>query len=312
MLLRFVAPMILVAGLAGASPTVVHRGQLVRVAATVGTSNGCFAHVDFADATGVDLGTKYPDGQRHVAWSYRVPLKAPLGPAQWSIRCGTGIYNYTGSWLIVPAGVTVGPKPPQPVVSKQGFSQRAEAFGTGSSVSYGLLIRNPALKKDAKSVTVTISFVAGSGNVVGRKTATVARIGAGETFALGGAAELGTQTDVKKLTASIRVGSYAKSVSMPRPRVASAKIVGSSADPGWVGEVDGELANDTSQHTLARAVVSIVLLDAGGRIVGGGTGALAGAVASGASGPFAAKVGFASIPASAAVRPVVSVVATYR
>ena len=312
MLLRFVAPMILAAGLAGASPTVVHRGQLVHIAATVGTSNGCFAHVQYADSTGVDLGVRWPSGSHYVSWTYRIPTKAPLGPADWSIRCGTGIYNYTGSWLIVQAGVTVGPKPPQPVVSKQGFSQRPDAFGTGSGVSYGLLIRNPALKKDAKNVTVTISFVAGSGNVIGRKTATVARIGAGETFALGGATELGTQTGVKKLSASIRVGSYAKAVSMPRPRVASAKIVDSGADPGWVGEVDGELANDTSQHTLAHAVVSIVLLDAGGRVVGGGTGALARAVVSGSSGPFAAKVGFAAIPTSAAVRPVVSVVPTYR
>jgi hypothetical protein len=304
--------MILAATLGGSSPSVVHRGQLVQIAATVGTSNGCFAHVDFADATGVDLGTKYPDGQRHVAWSYRVPLKAPLGPAQWSIRCGTGIYNYTGSWLIVPAGVTVGPRPPQPVVSKQGFSQRADAFGTGSSVSYGLLIRNPALKKDAKSVTVTISFVAGTGNVVGRKTVTVARIGAGETYALGGATELGTPADVKKLTASIHVGSYARAVTMPRPRVTSAKIVGDTTDPGWVGEVDGELANDTSQHALARALVSIVVLNAGGRIVGGGTGTLTSPVASGATGAFTARVGFAAIATSDAVRPVVSVVPTYR
>jgi hypothetical protein len=304
--------MILAATLSGTSPTVVHRGQLMQIAATVGTSNGCFAHVDWADSSGVDLGTKYPDAHRHVAWSYRIPLKAPLGPAQWSIRCGTGIYNYSGNWLIVQAGVTVGPRPPRPVVSKQGFSQRADAFGTGSSVSYGLLIRNPALKKDAKSVTVTISFVAASGDLIGRKTMTVARIGAGETFALGGSTGLGTQADVKKLTASIRVGSYAKAASMPRPRVTSARIVGNDADPGFVGEVDGQVANDTSQHALARAFVSIVVLDAGGRIVGGGTGTLSGPVASGATGTFAAKVGFAAIPTPGAVRPVVSVVPTYR
>jgi hypothetical protein len=284
----------------------------MQIAATVGTSNGCFAHVDWADSTGVDFGTKYPDPHRHVVWSYRIPLKAPLGPAQWSIRCGTGIYNYSGNWLIVQAGVTVGPRPPQPVVSKQGFSQRADAFGTGSSVSYGLLIRNPALQKDAKSLTVTISFVATSGNVIGRKTLTVARIGAGETFAVGGSTGLGTQADVKKLTASIRVGSYTKAASMPRPRVTSARIVGNAADPGFVGEVDGQVANDTSQHALAHAFVSIVVLDVGGRIVGGGTGTLAGPVASGASGTFAAKVGFAAIPAPGAVRPVVSVVPTYR
>jgi hypothetical protein len=99
---------------------------------------------------------------------------------------------------------------------------------------------------------------------------------------------------------------------MPRPRVTSAKIVGDTTDPGWVGEVDGELANDTSQHALARAFVSIVVLDAGGRIVGGGTGTLSGPVASGATGTFAAKVGFAAIPTPGAVRPVVSVVPTYR
>jgi hypothetical protein len=311
-LLRLVAPVLLAAALGGSSPSVVHRGQTVEIAATVGTYSGCLAHVQFADASGVDLGIKWPDSSRHVAWAYRIPAKAPLGPAQWSIRCGTGIYNYNGGWLIAPAGITVGPKPPPPVVSKQGFSQRPDAFGTGTAVSYGFLIRNPALKKDAKNVTVTISFVAGSGNVIGRKTVTVARVGAGETFALGGSTELGTQTDVKKLSASLRVGSYVKAVTMPRPRVASANIVDSTTDPGWVGEVDGELANDNSQHTLTRASVSIVVLDGSGRILGGGTGSLTRPLASGASGPFVARVGFAAIATSAAVRPVVSVVPSYR
>jgi hypothetical protein len=301
---------ILAATLGGASPTVVHRGQLVRITVSPTTSNGCLAHVQYADSSGTDLPIKYPDGGR-VSWLFRVPAKAPLGVAEWSVRCSVS-YATSGGWLIVPAGVTVGPKPPQPVVSKQGFSQRPDAFGTGSTVSYGFLIRNPALKKDAKNVTVTISFVSGDGIMIGRKTATVARIGAGETFALGGSTELGTQTEARKLTAAIHVGSYATAVSTPRPRVVSARVVGSSADPGWVGEVDGELANDTSQRTLAHALVSVVVLDAAGHVVGGGSGALTAALASGARGPFAAKLGFAAIATSAAVRPVVSVVPTYR
>lgn len=311
LLLRLVTPLILAAGLAGASPTVVHRGQVARIAATVGTSNGCLAHVDYADATGVDLPIRWPDHDRHVAWTYRVPARAPLGPAQWSIRCGA-IYQYTGSWLIVPAGVTVGPKTPRLVLSKEGFSQRPDAFGTGSTASYGLLIRNPSLTKDAHAVSVTISFVSGDGNVIGRKTATVARIEAGETFALGGSTMFSTQVAAKKLTATLRVGSYTKAATRPRPRVADAKIVGSDADPGWVGEVDGEIVNDSSPRTLSRATISVVVLDANGRIVGGGTGLATTPVLSGGRGTFAAKLGFAAIAIADAARPVVSIVPTYR
>ena len=308
--LRLVAPLILAVGLAGSSPSVVHRGQVVRIAATVGTSNGCFAHVQYSDVSGVDLPIKYPVGGR-VAWSYHVPAKAPLGPAQWSIRCAA-IYQYTGSWLVVPAGVTVGPKPTRLVVSKQGFSQRPDAFGTGSIASYGLLIRNPSLKSDAHTVSVTITFVSGSGNVIGRRTATVARIGAGETFALGDSTELATQVPAKKLTATLRVGSYSKQSARPRPRIANAKIVGNDADPGWVGEVDGEIVNDTSQQTLSRAAISVVVLDVNGRIVGGGTGLVTTPLLSGAREPFAAKLGFAAIALADAARPVVSIVPAYR
>jgi hypothetical protein len=307
-LLRLVAPL-LAAGLAGLSPTVVHRGQLVRIAVSPTTSNGCLAHVQYSDNSGVDLPLKWPEAG-HVSWTYRIPAKAPLGAAGWSVRCSVS-YETGGSWLVVPAGVTVGPKPPAPVVSKQGFSQRTDAFGTGATASYGLLIRNPALKKDANNVTVTISFVAATGNVIGRKTTTIARIAAGETFALGGSTELSTQTGAAKLSASLHVGSYSKTMSQPRPRVASAKIVASNADPGWVGEVDGEIANDTSQHTLARALLTIVVVDGTGRIVGGGTGT-AGSLASGARGPFAAKLGFAAIEMANDLRPIVSVVPTYR
>ena len=308
--LRLVAPLILAAGLAGASPTVVHRGQLVRIAVNPTTSNGCLAHVQYADATGVDLPIKYPEGG-HVSWSFRVPARAPLGVAYWSVRCSV-LYETSGSWLIVPAGVTVGPKTPRLVVSKEGFSQRDDAFGTGSTASYGLLIRNPSLKKDARAVAVTISFVSGSGDMIGRKTVTVTRIGAGETFALGGSAELSSQLAAKKLTATMRVGSYAKATARARPRVANAKVVGSDADPGWVGEVDGEIVNDSSQQTLARAAISVVVLDASGRIVGGGTGVATTPLLSGARGPFTAKLGFAAIALGDAARPVVSVVPTYR
>jgi hypothetical protein len=300
---------LLAAGLAGLSPTVVHRGQLVRIAVSPTTSNGCLAHIQYSDNSGVDLPIKYPQAGR-VSWTYRIPAKAPLGAAGWSVRCSVS-YETGGSWLVVPAGVTIGPKPPPPVVSKQGFSQRTDAYGTGATASYGLLIRNPALRKDANNVAVTISFVAATGNVVGRKTTTVPRIGAGETFALGGSTEL-SQTDATKLTASVHVGSYSVTMSKARPRVASARIVANSADQGWVGEVDGEIANDTSQRTLAHALLSIVVIDATGRIVGGGTGALGTPLASGARGPFAAKLGFAAIQMSNDLRPVVSVVPTYR
>jgi hypothetical protein len=307
-LLRLIAPVLVAAGLVGASTTAVHRGQLVRIAVKPTSINKCLAHVQYADESGVNLPLKYPDGEGRVSWTFRVPTRAPLGVARWSVRCGV-LYETGGNWLIVPAGVTVGPKPPKPVVTKQGFSQRPDAFGTGSTASFGLLIRNPAAK-DARDVSVTVSFGSGAGATIGRATTTVARIGAGETFALGGSTELSSQAGATNLTATVRVGSYSTPTNKSRPRVASARIVSGDADPGWVGEVDGEIINDASQLTLARAVISVVVLDANGRIVGGGTGALSGPLASGARGPFGARLGFSAIDRAA--RPVVSVVPTYR
>jgi hypothetical protein len=309
-LLRLIAPVLVAASLVGASTTVVHRGQLVRIAIKPTTINNCLAHVQYADDSGVDLPVKYPNGEGRVSWTFLVPTRAPLGVAHWTVRCGV-LYETGGNWLIVPAGVTVGPKPPKPVVTKQGFSQRPEAFGTGSTASYGLLIRNPA-SKDARDVSITVSFGSAAGTTLGRATTTIARIGAGETFALGGSTELSSQAGATKLTATVRVGSYRTPADKSRPRVANARIVPSQADPGWVGEVDGEIVNDASQLTLARAVISVVVLDANGRIVGGGTGALSSPLASGARGPFAARLGFSAIPIDHAARPVVSVVPTYR
>ena len=307
--LRLLAPLVLAASLGGASPLPVHRGQLVRIALSDASTRPCYANVKFSNASSVDLESKYPDGT-HVAWSYRIPARAPLGPATWTVRCGYGFVR-SGNWLVVPAGITIGTTPPHPVVTKQGFSQRPEAFGTGSTASYGLLIRNPA-SKDARDVSVTVSFASAGGTTIGGERTTVARIGAGETFALGGATELSSQSGMTKLTASVRVGSYTTPTHTSRPRVASAKIIASDADPGWVGEVDGEIVNDASQAALARAVISVVVLDANGRIVGGGTGALSGSLASGARGPFGARLGFAAIPVDRAARLVVSVVPTYR
>ena len=308
--LRIIAPLLAVVGLAGTTPQVVHRGEPARITLKPTTINNCLAHVQFADDSGVNLPIKYPDGSGRVSWTYRVPEKAPLGLAHWSVRCGV-LYETGGAWLIVPAGVTVGPRPPRPVVSKQGFSVRPDEFGTGNTASYGLLIRNPA-RKDAHRVSVTVSFISAAGSVTGRKTTMLARIGAGETFALGGSTELSSQGGVSRLVASIRVGSYTAPANELRPRVVTAKIVASDADPGWVGEVDGEIVNDASRMTLSRATIFVVLLDANARIVGGGTGASSSALASGGRGPFAARLGFSAVSTAQASRPVISVVPTYR
>src|SRR5262249_36868098 len=74
---------------------------------------------------------------------------------------------------------------------------------------------------------------------------------------------------------------------------------------GSVTEVDGEIDNPGTQ-TLTSAQLSLVVSDTSGAIVGGGSLNFATPVPGGARPLFAAKTGFAPIPASKAGSVVVS------
>jgi hypothetical protein len=142
-------------------------------------------------------------------------------------------------------------------------------------------------------------------------TRTVSLIAANDTFALGDSLLLRTQVPVTKLEVTIKPGAHQVKQPHVTPEFANVRIVANANDPGWVSEVDGEVVNDTSPQTLQSARLSIVLLDAAGNPVGGGSGAMFSPLPAGSRIVFLAQAGFNAVPLDRALTPLVSVEPTY-
>lgn len=287
---------------------VVHRGQITRLAAAPGGTPACLASVQYSDGLTQDSGVKHAVLGK-VSWTIRIPNNAAVGNATWSVRCGP-IWHRSGRWHVV-ASSTTGPALPTVVLTGNGFSQRPDSFGSGSKVSYGVILKNTSAR-DADNVFMLVNFVDSSGALLGSKSTTVPLVAAGQTFAYGDEMSLRTQYPVAKLEITVRVGQGSPAVAHPMPHFSNVQIVPDPHNPGFVSEVDGEIANDTSQETLSSAQMSLVVLDADGAIVGGGKTNLFGALPAGSRMVFLAQSGFSSIPTSKAATVLISVQPTYQ
>jgi hypothetical protein len=242
-----------------------------------------------------------------------VPGDAAVGVAHWTVFCGNSV-PLGGTFVVVhtrsttPGGPTA---PPTIVIDKQGYTQRPDKYGTGSLVSYGLMLRNSSATEDATSVYVLVNMVDATGALLGSESQTVTLIGANGTYAYGDSLQLRTQQTVSQLEITIRVGAHAPKSDHPAPDFANVRPEQAQYDPGWVGEVDGEVVNSQNALTLSNAQLSIVVFDASGNVIGGGTGATSGAVPSGARIVFIASSGFTALPIDKAVTAVVSAEPTY-
>ena len=198
----------------------------------------------------------------------------------------------------------------QLTIGAKGFTQQRDRFGSGSSVSYGVVLRNPSTSEDAEDVTVLVNFVDGDNHVVQSATTRVSGIAAASTFNLGGSATLAVQTPVTKLEVVVQTGSFvARSLHIPAAQ--NLEIVGSQLDPGWVGEVDGEVVNDDATKVLSSAQLSVVLYDASGSVVGGGTGFLLESLPPGTRAYFSANAGLNDVPLDQASVAAISIEPTY-
>jgi hypothetical protein len=110
---------------------------------------------------------------------------------------------------------------------------------------------------------------------------------------------------------TIRIGSHQLKESHTMPEFANVRIVPSQLNPGFVGEVDGEVLNTAQALTLRNTSLSVVLLDANGVPLGGGTGSTYSPLPSGSRMVFLATSGFDAVPLDRAITPVVSVEPTY-
>jgi hypothetical protein len=88
---------------ASAAVRVVHRGQRVTLSQAFGpaTTMSCVVEVTYADTSYWDGPVKAVSGGK-VSWTFRIPRKATLGPATWSIRCGP-FWHRDGRWRIARA-----------------------------------------------------------------------------------------------------------------------------------------------------------------------------------------------------------------
>jgi hypothetical protein len=296
---------------AAGTPTVT-RGHTLVIKLKTKSLGVCIPIVQYSDGTMQHGTAKKAHGGR-LAWSLLVPRSAPVGAGSWYVRCG---FNVASKGKFAVGGVQTTTPPaeapaPRVVADKQGFSQRADKFGTGSAFSYGMFLRNTSDTQDAMNVFVLVNMVAASGELIGSATRTIPLIAAGQTYALGDSLSLRTQVPVAKLELTIRLGAHQLKQPHNLPEFANVRILPSPTDAGWVGEVDGEVLNSTPALTLTNAKLSIVLLDAAGNPVGGGVGYTFSALPSGSRMVFLASTGFTAVPLDRALTPVVSAEPSY-
>jgi hypothetical protein len=294
------------------APGLVHQGDKAAFRIPVFGVRSCSLAIRYASGATQRAGTRAVV-DHFATWTVAVPPRAALGVARWTVTCGAA-GRLQGTFAVVRARSTTPgtpTAPPKVVVDKQGFSQRSDVYGTGSLLSFGLMLRNTSAVEDATSVYVVVNMVDAAGVLVGTVTHTVALVGAAGTFGYGDSLHLRTQVPVSSLELTIRVGSHAPKKAHPAPDFANVRLEPDSFNPGWVGEVDGEVVNATPTLTLANALLSIVVLDAAGNVIGGGTGATFASVPSGARIVFTATSGFSALPTDRAATAVISSEPTY-
>lgn len=241
-----------------------------------------------------------------AAWQWTMALDAPAGPARARVDCGS-----SGS-LSAPFTVVGGTTRASKLrVTAQGFSQRPDAYDSGSTASYGVVLDNPSETRAAQNVTVLVNFLDDGGHVLQSATTRVNEVAAGSVFNVGGYASLPSQTPVARLEVVVQTDAFAAQHNGV-PALENVHVTPSRFEPDWVGEVDGDVINNQPADTLTNAQLSIVLFDATGAVIGGGTGFVLATLPPGTRSYFAANSGFSAVPYAKVSTAAVSVVPTYK
>ena len=285
------------------APATALQGKLVKiaVAAKPARSTRCTLSVTYNDGTVEQLGRTFARLGR-ATWDWRVPQVAQPGRARLLASCG-GAGTVTRSLTVV--GTLI---PPKIVVADQGFSVRAKT--TGSEVSFGLMLQNTSPNADALNVYVLVNFIMADGQAIGTKAESIEAIAAGTTFAYGGSLSFPGAAPVSRLEIVLKIGDRQRRT-IHQPLVQSIGIVPGRRDATWVGEVNGEIVNNHPLLNVSRTKLSTVVFDAGGSIVGGGTGYATALLPPGTRQVFAITSGVDAIPWARASRAAVSTFATY-
>jgi hypothetical protein len=272
-------------------PANVAKGSETTITAT--RAKNCRVVVIYKGNSIQDLGVS-----RVGRWHWQVADDALPGSAALILSCPHG-----GSDRRT-IGVLSGASKAELEVVKSGFSVR------GTDLSYGVLVRNSSTQTDALGVRLLVNLVGASNRLLGTRNASIPLIPGGSTYALGGVLAAPAGVRVTRLEVVIQGGGRRDKADAPAT-LANVHVVPSADDPGYVGSVEGEIANGDPYRLLQRASFSAVILDAAGDIVGGATGLLADSLPGGAREYFSLRAGLQAVPAAKADSALVSVTPTF-
>lgn len=283
------------------APATAPQGAAVRVAVRVRpVSSFCALSVRYSDGAAKSIGRSF-SRNGVVSWQWKVDEVAKPGRAVLTASCGRA---GRASRAVTVVGSLV---PPKIVVTNQGFSVRPKR---GSTVSYGVMLRNTSPNADALNVYVIVNFVMANGALIGTKAETIDAVPAGTNYAYGGYLTFPGAAPVAQLEVVIQVGGRQRA-EIHQPLVANIRIVPDRRDATWVGEVDGEIINDHRRLNLSRTKLSTVVFDPGGNIIGGGSGMATAVLPPGTRQAFVINSGVDAIPWARAARAMVSPLGTF-
>jgi hypothetical protein len=201
--------------------------------------------------------------------------------------------------------------PPRISVVRDGFSVRPHDYGSGSDVSYGVILRNSSPNADALNVNVLVNFVLANSKLLGSQSTNISVLRAGSTYALGTSMTFPGAAPIARLEVVVQVGDK-QSATRREPTIANVVIEPDQSKPQFLGDVAGEVINTDARMTLQNAQLSAVVFDKDGNVVGGGNGGLYFTLPSGTRAVFKLTSGFAAVPTVKAASVVVSVVPTWK
>jgi hypothetical protein len=199
---------------------------------------------------------------------------------------------------------------PKIVVKQQGFSTRP-LTGSGTRLSYGLILHNDDGQRDALAVSVQVNFVLADDHLLGTDIQTVDGVAAASDYAVGNTVYFPAGAPVVRLEVVIQVASFGPH-NLHYPTLANIHIVPQTYDAKWVGTVEGELQNTDPVMTLRSTRLSCVLFDAAGNILGGGSGMAFQPLPPGAREFLQLSNGFDVIPTEQAASAMVSMLPTWQ
>ena len=190
-----------------------------------------------------------------------------------------------------------------------GWSARPYPFG-GTGVSWGVILSNTSKTQDAQDVEVLCNFVMADNRLIGSATQRIADISADSKFATGGMLQFPGAAPIARLEIVVHIGKGGP-VTRVKPGISFIRVMPSSFEPAWTGEIDGEVQNDDPARTIQYVELSGVVFDAEGNILGGGTGFGIATLPPAARMAMKISGTFSPIPYAKAASAMVSVVPRY-